>query len=321
MAKAPAVQAKDPEQADLIDKIDETPVEQTENEITQDEEVIEDSEVPEDASIKLQEQIAALKKSEEIQKNRAERYRQDAEKAQQLVKDRGSEVDKVRKEAVQSQLDAVSTALGAAQSESESAKRDIKTAINSGDVDAQAEAYERLATARANISKLEDGKFELEARIKNPPKSEEPPVQQQNGMPQRIQNWVAKNESRLSPKLWDKIKANHWDIVDDEGIPFDSDEYIESMETRIGWRKAETEDEPVVVQQRQPQQRTSIVSAPVSREAPSTPSNDRNSGQVKLTVAQREAAKIAGVSEKVYAEQLQKINKAKANGSYELKGG
>jgi hypothetical protein len=63
------------------------------------------------------------------------------------------------------------------------------------------------------------------------------------------------------------------------------------------------------------------VSAPVSREAPSTPNNDRSSSQVKLTPAQREYAKIAGVSEKVYAEQLQKINKMKANGSYELKGG
>ncbi len=319
MAKTPTTPAKDDKQGDLIEKIELTAgSEQIENPV-QDEEVqveVDEPEIVEDASAKLQEQITALKKSEEIQKGRAERYRQEAEKAQQAAKDRTSEIDKVRKEAVQSQLDTVSTALGAAKEAAESAKRDIRTAKNNGDVDAEIEAIERFSVATNNISQLEGGKLDLEAKIKEPPKAEEPAAQQQNAMPQIIQDWVNKNQSRLSPKLWDKIKANHWDIVDDEGIPFDSPEYIESMETKLGWRESETDDEPVVIQQRQPAQRTSIVSAPVSREAPSTPNNDRNTNVIKLTPSQREAAKIAGVTEKVYAEQLQRINKAKANGTY-----
>lgn len=317
MAKTP-VQVKDPKQGDLIEKIEITAgSEQVENEIVVEEPLVEEEEIVEDASAALQKQIDALKKSEEIQKGRAERFRQDAEQANQRVREQGTEVAKVQKEAIQSQLDAVSTALGAAQSEAESAKRDIRNAINGGDVDAQADAYERLATARANISKLEDGKFELEARIKNPPK-EEPVTQQQSALPQRIQSWLNKHpEYTRDPRKYDKLRSLHWDVID-EGHDFDSEGYLESMETKLGMREVETEDEPVVT--RQPAQRSSMVSAPVSREAPSTP-NTQRSGEIKLTVAQREAAKIAGVSEKIYAEQLQKINKAKANGSYELKGG
>jgi hypothetical protein len=136
-------------------------------------------------------------------------------------------------------------------------------------------------------------------------------------LPQRVQNWIAKNKDRIDEEIWNDMKAYHPKIIR-AGYAFDSDEYLADMEVRLGWRERESKDEPVV---QQPQQRTSIVSAPVSREAPSTPNNDRSSSQVKLTPAQREYAKIAGVSEKVYAEQLQKINKMKANGSYELKGG
>lgn len=316
MAKAPVekTEKKNEEQPDLIDKI-EAASEQNENEQeTPPEEVEEDGQ--EDASIALQKQIEALKKSETIQKNRAERFRQESERAQQLVKEHTSEVEKVRKEAIQSQAEAIETALGAAKSEAESAKRDIKTAIANADPDAQADAYERLAAARANISQLETGKIELETRLKTP-EPEKKVEQNAPGLPHRIQKWLNKHpEYTTDPRKYDKLRALHWEVLD-EGHDFDSDEYLESMEVKLGLRE---EEQAEVETPRQPQ-RTSIVSAPVSREAPSTPSNDRNSGQVKLTLAQREAARIAGISEKVYAENLVKINKMKANGSYELKGG
>jgi hypothetical protein len=38
--------------------------------------------------------------------------------------------------------------------------------------------------------------------------------------------------------------------------------------------------------------------------------------QVRLTVAQKEAAKIAGISEKEYAENLLKLRAEKLNGNY-----
>ena len=308
MAKAPVeTEKKVEEQEDLIDKI-EASTEQTENDTP-----VEEEPEREDATLALQKQVEALKKSETIQKNRAERFLQESERAQQLVKEHASEVEKVRREAVQSQAEAIDTALGAAKSEAESAKRDIKTAISNGDPDAQADAYERLATARANISQLETGKIELEARIKAPIE-EKPVITEAPGLPKRIQGWLQKHpEYTTDPRKYDKLRALHWEVID-EGHDFDSDEYLESMEIKLGIRGV-AEEPPAP-----PIQRNSIVSAPVSREAPSTPNNDRTSSSVKLSAAQREAARIAGISEKVYAENLSKINKMKANGTYELKG-
>ncbi len=57
----------------------------------------------------------------------------------------------------------------------------------------------------------------------------------------------------------------------------------------------------------------SYVSAPVSREIPSNGAR-RYAGSLTLTPAQREAARMAGVSEKVYAEQLQRLMLAKEEG-------
>jgi hypothetical protein len=57
-------------------------------------------------------------------------------------------------------------------------------------------------------------------------------------------------------------------------------------------------------------ERPSIVSAPVSREAPSE-STGRRASQIRLTVEQREAARMAGITEVEYARQLQRLDAAK----------
>jgi hypothetical protein len=65
----------------------------------------------------------------------------------------------------------------------------------------------------------------------------------------------------------------------------------------------------------QPQQRTSIVSAPVSRDVPSG-TTPRKNGKITLTAEQRESARISGITEAEYAKQLEKYREMKANGTY-----
>ena len=65
----------------------------------------------------------------------------------------------------------------------------------------------------------------------------------------------------------------------------------------------------------EPEERSSIVSAPVSRDIPSS-NGTRQSGVVKLTPAQREAAKVAGITETEYAKQYARLLEEKANGNY-----
>jgi len=81
-------------------------------------------------------------------------------------------------------------------------------------------------------------------------------------------------------------------------------------------RQRQQQQEEQEERPQQNQQRTSIVSAPVSREGSNTNGTRSTPSQIRLTTAQRDAAKSAGVTEKVYAEQLQKLNEMKANGSY-----
>jgi len=65
----------------------------------------------------------------------------------------------------------------------------------------------------------------------------------------------------------------------------------------------------------EPQTRGRIVSAPVTREVPTSQGQDRT-GRITLSVAQKDAAKIAGITEKEYAEQLIKLREHKTNGMY-----
>lgn len=319
MATAP--KAKEPIQENLLAEVDPNVVEHEEVELASDQDVeieleADEEEIVEDPSIALQKQIEALRKSEDIHKKRAETYRQEAEQAKQATQEKTAEVGRSRKEILQSQFDAISTALAASQSEVESAKRDMRTAAANQDIEAQIEATERLTRAQANITKLEDGKVEIEQRLKVP--DPELTAPQKAPVPFHVQQWIKKHPDYLSdPEKNADIQYFHRKVIR-EGIDIDSEEYLPRMEVLLGLRQTEEEAEVEIPAKPAPKatpQRQAPVSAPVSREAPSSPDGDRG-GVIKLTGAQRDAAKIAGVTEKVYAENLAKINKMKANGTY-----
>ena len=300
----------------LFESKEETPeVELHENKepVPEPEPVVEEPKA-DDPTLALQKQLEELRKSEEFQRNRAEQAAKEREEALKRAQERDVEVVKFQKEATQSQLDHVSTALSAAQAEAESAKRDIKTAITNADPDAQTEAYERLAAARANISKLEDGKFELEARVKAEPKPEvrQEPKQVQPTLPETALSWLRAHPQYLNdPEKNAQIQWLHHVVVK-EGKSAFSPEYFNSMEEHLGLREAPKEPEKP-----QEQQRTNIVSAPVSREVPSSGTGTRQkNGTVTLTALEKEAAKDAGVTETEYAKQKLRLLEAKANGQY-----
>lgn len=280
----------------------------------------EEEDIPpeEDAAEALQAQLAELRKSEETQRQRAEQAIRDREEAIRRSHEREAEITKFQREAVDSQFDAVSSAIAAASAEAEKAQQDIENAAAIGDSKAQADAYRRLARAEANLARLEDGKTELEAKRKAEPVA--PQLQQQapqdplanSPLPETAKTWLRAHPDYLTDaRKNSKIQALHWDVVDEGHAPF-STAYFESLEQHLGLRQAPQS----AGQQPNQQQRTSIVSAPVSREVPNGGGQRPSSTKINLTPAQREAAKLAGVTEKVYAEQLQRLNEMKANGTY-----
>jgi hypothetical protein len=67
----------------------------------------------------------------------------------------------------------------------------------------------------------------------------------------------------------------------------------------------------------QPVSERSIVSAPVARESVSySGRREDRPGSITLSIAQKEAARIAGITETAYAQQLIRLREAKANGDY-----
>lgn len=272
----------------------------------------------EDAALALQKQLEDLKKSEEIQRTQREQAIRERDEALKRAQEREIEASASRKEAEDSQFDAVSSALAAATAEAEKAQQDIESALNLGDTKAQAEAYRRLSRAETNVARLEDGKSEIEARRKEAPK-ESPAASKtvdpldKTSLPDAAKSWLRSHPDYLSdPRKNSKIQALHWDVIDEGHAPF-STAYFDSMEQHLGLREA-----PKRVEQEQPrtQERTNLVSAPVSREVPSGGQQRQQGGKINLTVEQQEFARIAGVTDAEYARNLKKLNEAKANGQY-----
>ena len=285
-------------------------------------EVVKQEEKQEDPALALQKQLDELKKSEEIQRNFAAQATKERDEAIKRAQQRDVEVTRFQKEATQANYDNISTALAAAQEAGEAAKRDMKTAISNADPDLQADAMERLATARANISKLEDGKYELEARVraeKAAPKVEskpEPQVQpdplglDKSNLPDEAKTYLRAHPDLITdPRKNARLQAWHWDAIDAGHDPF-SKPYFEFIDEKRQPKKVEK-----VEKVEEQQQRTNIVSAPVSREVPSG-GGARQSGKITLTKDEQEAAKISGITETEYARQKAALLLAKQNGQY-----
>ena len=138
----------------------------------------------------------------------------------------------------------------------------------------------------------------------------------------RRRNWSQSNP--LAQRHADKLNDLHRDALQ-AGLIDASGPYFEYMQNRLTELNAPAAAANRIVadmQQRSepatsPRQQEAApdsryVSAPVSRSSPGLSGARR--GRVDLSQAQREAAKVAGISETEYAKQLERFNEMYANG-------
>ncbi len=157
--------------------------------------------------------------------NEAARHRTDAESA--------------KKQVTASHLDTVTTAMNAAKADAEQAKRDIRAAKAAEDVDAEIEAQDRLAQARADERRLDEARADLEARAKAPPRREQPtkadPVEAFiGGRSDPSANWLrAHPEFVRDERKRYKLDAAHSDAMG-EGLSVDTPAYFAHVETFLG---------------------------------------------------------------------------------------
>lgn len=279
------------------------------------------AEVVQDPSEALKTQIEALRKSEREALNRAEVAER---KASEEAHRRESEGFRSQEQIMNSNVDAISAALAAATSEAEMAQDAIEAAIQMQDGKGQAEAYRKMSTATAKIFQLEQGKEaaerELQALKDSPPAPAPKPVDDmetalnKTALPYVAKQWLlAHPEYIRDEKKNRKIAVIHDDLTDEGIVPY-SPQYFDLAEQRLGMRPVKPEVEEVVEEDKPIQSERRIYSAPPSRDVPT--SSGRREDSVTLNAAQKEAAKIAGITEKEYALQVRKLKNEKMNGNY-----
>lgn len=177
--------------------------------------------------------------------------KEDAQKRARVAQDEAAqarrEADTARSQVASSNLDTVTTALASANTEAEAAKRDIKLAGEAGDYEAQANAYERLAAAKALSLRYDEAKADLEARKTQPQRqisSTDPVEAYIQGRTEPTANWLRGHKDFITDSRKNaKLTSAHWDAVG-EGLAPDTDAYFEHVETFIGLR---TDDTPKAV--------------------------------------------------------------------------
>jgi hypothetical protein len=274
---------------------------------------VKEPEKQEDPALALQKQLDELKKSEELQRTQNAQIAKERDEAIKRAQERETEVTKLQKENTQSSYNAITSDLATSQANADRAAQDVEIAGNASDFKGLADAQRRLARAESEIVRLEGWKFELETQLKAE-KAEpkvEPKVEskQENKLPDVAVRYIERHPELLhDPRKNVKLQSLHWEAID-AGNEAYTPPYFEFLDLGLGYKKVEPKVEE--------QQRTNIVSAPVSREVPSGGTGVRSNGKVTLSAQEREFAKLSGVTEAEYAKQKQMIAEMRANGTYD----
>jgi len=263
------------EEQEIVVKVDE----QAEEKITEKpEEKVADTAV---ADLAKQYQELEAREAERAEREAAANRR--AAEAERSAQEAIREAEAAKAQAHTSNLDTINTALASANAEVEAAKRDIRIAIEAGDAEAQAAAYDRLAGAKALALRYDEAKSDLEAKPekvqrKEPERRPVDPVEAYiHGRSEPTQNWLRSHPDYITDQRKNaKLNAAHHDAVA-EGYAPDSDKYFEHVENFLGMK-----DEPKGV--KRPAART------VAPTTAATGSSPNGGNEVRLTPGEARAA-------------------------------
>lgn len=211
-----------------------------------------------------------------------------------------------RNEAQDSNLHLVTNAIESVKQNTEVLKSNYAQAMSAGDYDRAAEYQQAMSNNAAKLLQLEQGKQALE----NMPKQQAPanigvtdPVEAlASQLSPRSAAWVRRNpQFATDPRQYQKMLAAH-NLVTADGIPPDTDEYFQSVESILRVRRSEPvqqADDPMSDAAKPTQRRTPPPAAPVSRSS-GGPGSRPNT--VRLTAQEREMASMMGMTVEEYAK-------------------
>lgn len=325
--KPPPAQQQEPNLDDLVE-----PNEPIEIELAGDEPGPTDVELaPQPATLKepepavvepnvLAQQLAAQQRAEALQRDNTAMQTQIAERDAQLLQERSRGDD--------AEYNSVLTAIAAEQATLDKAEQDYAAYAGAGDFATAAKAQRIMASSSARLDRLEDGKLAFEQRREARKTEPEPkPAPQQAApldfeqriekMPDSAKSWLRKHPEFINDNaLNKKIGSVHNYLVDGKGVEPFSTPYFEALDTEFGFKAAAAEP--------QPQRRSMPLSAPVSRDVPTSSGERQPSTKMTLTEEERRIARTSfsapdmtnAQKEYAYAQNKRKLQTMRANGKY-----
>lgn len=215
-----------------------------------------------------------------------------------------------RNAAAETEADLIQTGLKAAQDEQKSARQSLKLAKDTGDADAEADAVERLGRAAADIREFERAAATQASDAERRKAEAERQPQGGNRTPD-VNAVIDGMQVMPAEKAWLK---EHTDALTDparkaeldgayfkaarKGIVRGTPAYFKFIEAEMGYA-----DEASGEGDNQQQERPVMPAAPVSRESRSVATGRSASpNQIHLSPAEREQARLMGLSDTAYAK-------------------
>lgn len=272
----------------------------------------------------LEQQLAAQRRAEDLQRSNAEMQRQLADRDAELARERDGRAD--------AEYNSVLTAIAAEQAALDKAEADYAGYSSVGDFASAGKAQRVMATAAARLDRLEEGKLAFEQKREATPKKETAAPAPQAApldfeqriaqLPESAKSWLRKHPEFVNDtKLNEKIGHAHNYLTQNRNVEAFSPAYFDALDDEFGFKATAT---PRAEAEPQPQRRSMPVSAPVSRDVPTANGQRQPSSKMTLTQEERQIARSSFTAsdmtneqkELMYAQNKRKLQNMRANGQY-----
>jgi hypothetical protein len=247
-------------------------------------------------------------------RRRLEQERQARLEAEKRAYQAGEQAFRAAAEVEDTQYHLVRSAFDSVRRDQDILRSNLREAMQVGDYDKAAEINESMSMNSIKLSQLEQGLVEMQSRAKAAPEQRQqqpaprPVSNQVDDLIQRVTplsaRWLQDNRDHLQDQRSLRIVARAHEDAIDMGIIPESSDYFALVESRLGIQKgAPQREESSYSSAAAPvQRRTAPPAAPVSRGGRTA----TRSGAHTLTPLQAEAAKISGLTNREYYDQMVK---------------
>lgn len=259
----------------------------------------------EEYSDKVKKRLSQMKKVWHDERRQKEMFLREKEEALRFAQAQAEEVKRLKSRVGTGERAYIEEVTRSTKNDLDTAKAKLKSAYESGDSEAIANAQEALTDVKLRLREVERYKPSLqeeENSVESPQQTREPPRQAQP-VDHKAAEWAKKNTWFGSDEEMTALALGLHEKLVRSGVDPTSDEYYRQVDTTMRKRFPEQfeDDDTQTVEQAKPvrAQKAANVVAPATRStAPK---------QIRLTATQVALAKRLGLSNEAYAKELMKL--------------